>query len=159
MPIRIRWNKGQFLGIMLMFFAACGLYQVVYIAHGQYLADVGSFYAVILVPVGVTLALTFCAVIVYEALAQRKRTARIRKMHGKGQFQGQKIPFYKTMSFIALASTFILFFLFYLVAYAISATSLPALNSFIIAENVGAIGALVVVSLFEQSYAPKKVTY
>ncbi len=134
-------------------------FQTLFIIHGQYLTNVGSIYALMLVPVGVSLALAFSAVMIYEALAQRQRTSRIRQTHGKGKMALERTAFWKTTTFYASVSVFVLFFLLYLAAFVIAIDALEAMQSFIIAENVGAIGTLVIVSLFESQYAPKKVTY
>ncbi|MHA1732070.1 MAG: hypothetical protein ACTSU5_09005 [Promethearchaeota archaeon] len=159
MPIRIRWSKGEFLGLAFVFLGIMMLFQLLFIVHGQYITSVGSIYAIILVPVGVSLSLTFATIIVYEALAQRARTSRIRKTHGKGKMAIERPPFWKTHTFHSCVSVFVLFFLFYLAAFAVTIEYLESMQSFIIAENSGAIGTLVVVSLFESQYAPKKVTY
>ena len=159
MPIRIRWARKEFLGLSFIIFGAVGLFQVLFIAHGQYLSDVGSIYAIVLVPIGVSLALTFSTMILYEALAQRARSARIRRSHGKGKFAEAKTPFWKTRTFYSLVAVAILFSLFYIVGFAIAAEYLEAMQSFVIGENVGAIGTLVIVSVFETQYAPKIRTY
>ncbi|GAB4306222.1 MAG: hypothetical protein Kow0069_02760 [Promethearchaeota archaeon] len=143
----------------LTFFGVLGLFQLAFIAHGQYLSSVGSLYAVILVPIAVTAALTFSTMVFYEGLAQRGRTASIRRSHGKGRARAAAKPFWKTTAFVAVAATCVTFFLLYAATFALAVEHLGTMAAFVMAENVGGIGALLLASFFESQYAPKIRTF
>ncbi|HMF30400.1 MAG TPA: hypothetical protein VKK79_03240 [Candidatus Lokiarchaeia archaeon] len=154
MPLRIKWFQGKYSTILLMFFGIAGLFQAIFIAIGEFASDVGSDYAVTLIPVIVTLCIGFSSGILYEArLQQQKRVQHHRKYQKTlGVFQRNELFLPILVPLIAFAALF--FPTFYLVVLGTT-----PLASFIIAENVGAIGTLVIASVLEKTYAPHANPY
>jgi uncharacterized membrane protein len=154
MPVRIKWFSGKYAGISLMFFGISGMFQSIFIALGQYASSVGSNYALILIPIAVTFCLGYSTGILYEARIQRQQRDQHHRKYRKtagGLMESNLL----LSVLISLGLFAILFFpVFYLVVL-----STTALASFMIAENVGAIGVLVVASILEKAYAPHANPY
>jgi heme exporter protein D len=149
MPVRVRWFKGKHLGVAFIFFGVMGLFQSVFIAHGQYIADVGSTYVVTLIPIVVTLCLGYSASIIYEAKLQRSRQDQFKKGYKK---QTKKGP--RSELLLPLLLPLMLFTAIYAIAFYIAIIESTALSSFLIAENSAGIGVLVISSLLENRIAP-----
>ncbi len=149
MPVRVRWFRGKHLGVSFIFFGIMGLFQSIFIAHGQYIADVGSTYVVTLIPIVVTLCLGYSASIIYEAKLQRSRQDQFKKGYKKLAKKGQRSEL-----LLPLLLPLVIFAAIYAIAFPIAITGNTALSSFLIAENSAGIGVLVICSLFENRIAP-----
>lgn len=150
MPVRVRWLKGKQIGIAMIFFGIAGLFQALLIAHGQYLAYIGSNYVITLVPVTATICMAFAAGIIFEGLLQQQKASQHHRKYQKkfGALQQREILF---PLLILLGSFAALYFAaFYLVILGST-----AVISFVVAENVGSIGVLIIASLLENKFAPK----
>jgi hypothetical protein len=154
MPLRFRWTSKEYLPIALMLFGVCGLFQVLFIFLAQYFLAVGNYIAVILIPIGITIALFFGNIIIFESYAQVERKRVLKK-----QFSKRRSNISRLSKFIhfpiarPLIITFPIFTVLFFISFPISAVLLNNTISFIIAENVGAIACLFVANIIEKSYA------
>ena len=150
MPLKLNWVRGKYLGVTLLFTGAMGLVQaLIIVPFAQYGVDVGSLYVIIMVPIICTFLLTYSAQILYESYAQvpKKRPPRVKKWHDKvRKFLRRELV---RPSFIVIVSFLLLFFIFYGIF-----SGLKSVNSFLIAENVGAIGALILATVLEKRIVP-----
>ncbi|TXT55083.1 MAG: conserved membrane protein of unknown function [Promethearchaeota archaeon] len=154
MPIRIRWLSKDRLGIALMFLGACGLFQVLFIFIAQYLAKVGNYLVLIVIPMGVTLALFFSAIIIYESFIQIKRREKLRSPYKKADTIEKKLI--KFLSFPIVRPILIIigvFTAFYLISFFVSLAFFPNLIAFVLAENIAAVSALLIANYIETRYA------
>ena len=67
MPIRLNWLRGRNFGLGMIFLGVIGLTQVIFIIIAQYGLQIGSADLVTLIPIGVTLALFYSIVIIFES--------------------------------------------------------------------------------------------
>ena len=150
MPLKIHWSQGRYLGISLLFIGVMGLVQaLIVIPFGQYAVDVGSLYVLILIPIVSTILLTYSAQVLYEAYAKspKKRIPRGKKWIVKIRTFLQKELI--RPPFIVILSFLIVFFIFFgIFSY------LESVNTFVIAENVGAIGTLILTVVLEKRIVP-----
>ena len=154
MPIHVRWGQGKQLAIALMYFGGAGLFQAIFIAHGQYVAGVGSTYIVTLLPVVATLCLAFAAGILYEAQLQAARSGQ-----GRRRYQKQDSLLQRHLVLLPMVLCMLCFAGLYFAVFAIAATSNTILSAFTIAENSGAIGVLVIATILEHRIAPNFNAY
>ncbi len=154
MPVRVRWFQGKHLGVGLIFFGIAGLFQAIFIAHGQYVAGVGSTSVVTLVPIVTTMCLAYSAAIIYEAKLQRARQDQFKKGYKKWKKKRQRselaLPLLVPLAFFAAL---------YLIAFSIAILASNALSSFLIAENSAGIGVLLICTLWENRIAPNMKHY
>jgi hypothetical protein len=152
MPLKIRWTQGKYLGVSLIFLAVMGLVQsLVIIPFAQYAVDVGSMYVLILIPIVSTILMTYASQVIYEAYAKspRKRIIRGNKYIVKIRTFLQKELI--RPPFVVIISFLIIFFLVYgIFSY------LESVNTFVIAENVGAISALILSVILEKRIVPEE---
>ena len=154
MPIRIRWIKGKFLGLVLMIIGFCGLFQVIYLFLAQYLFQIGSLFAVIIIPIGTTIGLILTAVIIFESIAEVERRSKI-----KSQFRKKSTKDKKFFSFPItkpLLICFMSFTLIYLLCYFICIIFLNSFQSFLIAENISTISCIFIAHIIERNWAKIK---
>jgi len=152
MPLNIRWKQKDYLGIALMLFGACGIFQAVIIFIAQYALSIGDFLVITLIPIGVTIALFYCSVIIFDSFAQVERRRKIRSQFRK---LSENRRFKKFLLFPIVRPLLILFSIFtaiFLISYFISYLYLTNVISFIIAENIGTFICLLVANLIEKSY-------
>jgi hypothetical protein len=154
MPIRIRWNSKEYFGIALMLLGACGLFQLIFIFVAQYFLSVGNYLAIILIPIGVSMALFFAVIIIFESYSQVERKVKL-----KGQFWKLKAKHAKLSKFFEfpivkpLLIIFVIFSALYFISYAICVIFLDKILSFIVAENLATITCLLVSNYFEKNVA------
>jgi hypothetical protein len=154
MPVRIRWLSKENIGIALMFLGACGLFQVLFIFIAQYLASVGNYLVIIVVPIGATLAIFFSALIIYESFIQIKRREKLRSPFKKMENLDKRLK--KFLSFPVVRPMLIIigvFTVFYLISFLFSLAFFNTIIAFVIAENVAAISALLIANYIETRYA------
>ncbi len=154
MPVRVRWFQGKHLGVGLIFFGIAGLFQAIFIAHGQYIAGVGSTSVVTLVPIVTTICIGYSAAIIYEAKLQRSRQDQFKKGYKKWAKKRQ----HSELS-LPLLVPLLFFTAIYLIAFSIASLGNSALSSFLIAENSAGIGVLLICSLVENRIAPNVKHY
>jgi len=77
MPIRIRWKSKENLGIGLLLLGMSGIIQLLFIFIGQYFLEIGNYYVVILIPIGITVAIFFATMIIFESYAQIERREKL----------------------------------------------------------------------------------
>ncbi|KKM98427.1 hypothetical protein LCGC14_1157980 [marine sediment metagenome] len=153
MPIRIRWKSKEYFGIGLLLLGMCGMLQLFFIFIGQYFLEIGNYFVVILIPLGMTVANFFAAIVIFESFAQVERREKLRS-----QFRKSKIDVSNLEKFLNFPVTkpliivSIIFVSFFFTTFYISATFLPNTISFIVAENTSAIICLLIANLIEKKY-------
>ncbi|TXT59575.1 MAG: conserved membrane protein of unknown function [Promethearchaeota archaeon] len=139
MPIRIRWLSKDYVGVALMLFGACGLFQAIFILIGQVFLGVTNYFVMILIPIGIIIAIFYGTVIIFEGYAQVRRREKLRS-----QFKGrtEKNAFKKFLHFpitkpiLIMSSVFALFFF---ILYLILNIFLEGQLAFVISEISAAI--------------------
>jgi len=91
MPIRIRWKSKENLGIGLLLLGMCGIIQLFFIFIGQYFLEIGNYFVVILIPLGITVALFFATMIIFESYAQVERREKLRSQFRKSKITISKL--------------------------------------------------------------------
>ena len=153
MPIRIRWKSKEYFGIGLLLLGMCGLFQLFFIFIGQFVLAIGNYFVVILVPIGITVALFFAAMIIFESYAQVERREKLRS-----QFRKSKVASTKLQKFLSFPITkpllivFLVFIALFFSTHFICVTFLNNTLSFLIAENFSAIICLLIANLIEKNY-------
>ena len=153
MPVRIRWKSKNYFGIALMFLGACGLFQSLFIIIAQFILRIGNYFAITIIPLAVSLGLTYGAMIIFESIAQVQKRKQLKTQFKKGK---SDIPLTKRiLDFpitIPLLITLIIFSVFFIISYAITITFLDRRLSFIISEPVGVMILLLIANGFEKYY-------
>jgi len=155
MPLKIRWSSKEYSGIVLMLFGVCGLYQTLIIFIAIFLLSVGNYLAIIIIPIGGTLALFYGSMITFESFAQVERKERLRSQFRKSR--SKKHP--KLMAFLdfpvvrPLLIMIITFSIFFFISYAICNAFLDNVLSFIISEFVSVLFCLLIANFLERNYA------
>ncbi|MHA2010410.1 MAG: hypothetical protein ACXABO_14860 [Promethearchaeota archaeon] len=153
MPIRIRWNSKEYFGIGLLLLGMCGMFQFFFIVVGQYFLGIGNYFVVILIPIGITLAMFFAAMIIFESYAQVERREKLRTQFRKTRVDIPKIKrIWEFPLTKPLIITFIVFISFFFVVFYICTSFLTNTVSFLIAENFSAIICLLIANLIEKKY-------
>jgi hypothetical protein len=148
MPIKLNWTRGRNLGLALIFLSIIGLTQVVIIAIAQYGMKIGSRYLVIFIPIGVTLAL-FYSVIIY--MESRTTIAKYRETRPFIQKKAKQLPFAQRINLDLIRPVLVIVITF-AILFGLTVAVTQKLDphvSFVIAENVGAIGAIILASYVE----------
>ncbi|MHA1687986.1 MAG: hypothetical protein ACTSUN_01385, partial [Promethearchaeota archaeon] len=146
MPIRIPWtskDSREYLGIGLMLLGVCGLIQVFIIFIAQYFLSIGNYLVVILVPIGVSVALFFSSLIIFESFAEVERRKKLKdqyRMEKRARTFVMKLLFYPiTRPVLVILFVFLPTFF---ITYAICILFLDNIFSFVIAENLSTIACL-----------------
>jgi hypothetical protein len=153
MPIRIRWKSKEYFGIGLLLLGMCGIFQLFFIFIGQYFLEIGNYFVVILVPLGITLATFYASIIIFESYAQVERREKIRSQFRKSKTYSSKLeqflnfPITKPLIIIFTVFTPIFFISFFICNLFLNNTI-----SFLTAENISAIICLLVANLIEKNY-------
>jgi hypothetical protein len=154
MPIRIRWISKDYFGIGLMLFALSGLFQLFFIFIGQYVLEISNYFVVILIPIGVTIAMFFANMIIFESYAQVKRDTMLRTQFKKARDLRSKVR--KIIDFPVtkpLLITSLIFIGIFFSTYYICTLFLNNALSYLTAENVGALVCLLIANFIEKNYA------
>ncbi|MFX1409650.1 MAG: hypothetical protein ACFFA6_04815 [Promethearchaeota archaeon] len=157
MPIRIRWISKEHFGIAMLLLGMCGMFQVFFIFIAQYLLGIGNYFVVILIPIGITVALFFSTIIIFESYAQVERREKLRS-----QFQKSKKKRSKLRRFLAfpitkpLLITCVIFIAMFFSSYFICVLFLNQALAFLTAENFSAVICLLIANLIEKKYARVK---
>jgi len=153
MPIRIRWKSKENLGIGLLLLGMCGIIQLFFIFIGQYYLEIGNYFVVILIPLGITVAIFFATMIIFESYAQIERREKLRSQFRKSKINLSKLK--KILNFPItkpLVIVFAVFSSFFFITFFISNSFLDNTFSFIIAENLSAVVCLLIANFIEKSY-------
>ncbi len=153
MPIKIRWKSKEYLGIGMLLLGMCGIIQLFFIFIGQYFLEIGSYFVVILIPIGITVAIFFASMIIFESYAQIERREKLRTQFRKTKNQltllKRILNFPITKPLVIVFSVFTVFFF---ITFFICIVFLDNTFSFIIAENLSAVACLLIANLVEKSY-------
>ena len=91
MPLRFRWGSKENLPIAFTFFGLCGFFQVLFIFIAQYLLSIGNFLVIIIIPLGVTIALFYATIVIYESFAQVDRSRKLKNQFRKSKKQSRRL--------------------------------------------------------------------
>jgi len=153
MPIRIRWKSKEYFGIALLLLGMCGLLQLFFIYIGQYFLAIGNYFVVILLPIGITWAIFYASIIIFESYAQVERREKLRSQFRKSKTYSSKLqqflnfPITKPLLIIFAIFTPIFFITFFICTLFLNYTI-----SFLTAENISAIICLLIANLIEKNY-------
>ncbi|MHA2280355.1 MAG: hypothetical protein ACXAC5_05855 [Promethearchaeota archaeon] len=153
MPIRVRWKSKEYLGIGLLLLGMCGIIQLFFIFIGQYFLEIGNYFVVILIPIGITVALFFAAMIIFESYAQIERREKLRTQFRKSKIDITKLN--KFLNFPIAKPLIIVFAVFnssFFITFFICTIFLDNTFSFIVAENLSAVICLITANLVEKRY-------
>ncbi|MFW9880196.1 MAG: hypothetical protein ACFFG0_44550 [Candidatus Thorarchaeota archaeon] len=157
MPIRIRWKSKEYIGIALLLLGMCGIIQLFFISIGQYFLAIGNYFVVILVPIGITLAMFYASIIIFESYAQVERREKLRSQFRKSKTYSSRLkqflnfPITKPLIIVFAIFTPIFFMSFFICTLFMNNTI-----SFLTAENTSAIICLLVANLIEKKYGRVK---
>ena len=152
MPLNIRWSQKDYLSIALMLFGACGIFQVVIIFIAQYFLSIGNILVIVLIPIGVTVALFYCSIIIFDSFAQVERRRKIKSQFQKSSYYTKLKKFLYFPIIRPLLIIFTIFIAIFLASFSISFFYLNNTLSLIIAENLATFVCLLVANLIEKSY-------
>jgi hypothetical protein len=153
MPIRVRWTTKDYFPFALMLLGACGMFQVLFIFLAQYLLNVGNIYVVILIPTGVSIALFFGSMIVFESYAQVERKRQLKARFQKNQDRTSN--FERFLYFPVVRPLLIMFTVFagiFFVSYFFCTTFLTKPLAFLVAETFAAVICLLIANFIEKRY-------
>jgi len=154
MPLRIRWTSKEYIGVALMLLGACGIFQTIFIFVAIFALSIGNYLVVILVPIGVTIALYYGALIAFESFAQVERRAKLRTQYKK---KSQKRPLLRSILDFPISKPllvlFVLFTVFFLITYLVTNSFMDNIISFIITEFVSTLLCLLIANYLERAYA------
>jgi hypothetical protein len=153
MPIRIRWKLKEYRGIGLLLLGMSGIIQLFFIFIGQYFLEIGNYFVVILIPIGITVAIFFATMIIFESYAQIERREKLRTQFSKSKINGKKLT--KVLNFPVtkpLLIVFAVFSSFFFITFFICILFLDNTFSFIIAENLSAVMCLLIANFVEKNY-------
>lgn len=153
MPIRVRWKSKEYIGIGLLLLGMCGVLQLLLIIIGQYLLGIGNYFVIILIPIGMTLAIFYAAIIIFESYAQVARREKLRS-----QFRKSKVEISRIKQFLNFPITkpliiiVVVFFPIFFISFYVCTLFMNNTISFLTAENISAIICLLVANFIEKSY-------
>ena len=154
MPLRIRWLSEEFFGIALLLLGMCGMFQLFFIFIGQYLLSIGNYFVVILIPIGITVALFFSTIIIFESYAQVERREKLKSQFKKSRGKRSKLRIFLDFPITKpLLITCIIFLATFFSSYYICVLFLNNAVSFLTAENLSAVICLLIANLIEKKYA------
>ncbi|MFX1492850.1 MAG: hypothetical protein ACFFBZ_01065 [Promethearchaeota archaeon] len=157
MPIRVRWRTKEYIQFAFLIFGACGFFQILFIFIAQYLLSVGSYYVVILIPIGATVALYFGAIIIFEAYAQIERKQKLKTQFQKSRVYSSTLKRILNFPIVRpLLIMFLFFTIFFFISYYICLIYLDNTFSFLVAENFSAFICLLIANLIEKRYGKVK---
>ena len=153
MPIRIRWKSKEYFGIALLLLGMCGLLQLFFIYIGQYFLAIGNYFVVILLPLGITWAIFYASMIIFESYAQVERREKLRSQFRKSKTYSSR--FKQILDFPITKPLIIIFAIFtpiFFITFFICTLFLNNTISFLTAENISAIICLLIANLIEKNY-------
>jgi len=154
MPLRIRWLSKEFFGIALLLLGMCGMFQLFFIFIGQYLLNIGNYFVVILIPIGITVALFFSTIIIFESYAQVERREKLKSQFKKSRGKRSKLRIFLDFPITKpLLITCIIFLATFFSLYYICVLFLNNAVSFLTSENLSAVICLLIANLIEKKYA------
>lgn len=160
MPLKVNWLRGRYFGLMLFYLGLCGLCQsLIIMPIGQYVMQIGSIYVLLLLPIGVSIAMTFSSQIIYEIHA-KNQVRKLKKYKPKKNSSSTiQLPFNISLDkdvFRPIIIVILGFLIIFAFSYSIISSSIEAVNAFVIAENIGAIGVLIIATIMESQLNPSK---
>jgi len=160
MPIKLMWMRGKNLGLGLIFLGVMTLLQVLFILIAQYALNIGSIFAVVLIPIGVIVATFYATLVIFESKTEMSQyRGKIQKRQFKSKKRATnknkikeiigKVNWVYARPILTISGVFIVgFWLTYLILFSLFENQTIV---YIIAENVGAILSLVFATYVETS--------
>ncbi|MHA1475577.1 MAG: hypothetical protein ACTSQ5_10360 [Promethearchaeota archaeon] len=160
MPIKLMWLKGRNFGLALIFLGVMTLLQVLFILIAQYALNIGSIFAVILIPIGVIVATFYSTLVIFESkTAMSQDRGNFQKRHQKSRKKAasknkikeiiNKINWMYARPLLIITGVFIGgFWLTYLILFSLFEDKTIV---YVIAENIGAVLSLIVATYIETS--------
>ncbi len=114
MPIRLNWLRGRNFGLGMIFLGVIGLTQVIFIIIAQYGLQIGSADLVTLIPIGVTLALFYSIVIIFESntfMTKYRETRSYGSKKNKEEEVSRAIIWIFARPIVIVVVVFVIFFL------------------------------------------------
>ena len=160
MPIKLMWLKGRNFGLALIFLGVMTLLQVLFILIAQYALNIGSIFAVVLIPIGVIIATFYATLVIFESRTEmsqyrgnfQKRYQKKRKKNSKINKIKEivdKVNWVYARPLLIISGIFFGgFWLTYLILFSLFEDRTIV---YVIAENVGAILSLVTATYIETS--------
>ncbi len=154
------WLKGRNFGLALIFLGVMTLLQVLFILIAQYALNIGSIFAVILIPIGVIVATFYSSLVIFESKTEMSQyRGNFQKRHQKSRKKAasknkikeviNKINWMYARPLLIIAGVFIGgFWLTYLILFSLFEDQTIV---YVIAENIGAVLSLVVATYIETS--------
>ncbi|MHA1510534.1 MAG: hypothetical protein ACTSRX_02315 [Promethearchaeota archaeon] len=160
MPIKLMWLKGRNFGLALIFLGVMTLLQVLFILIAQYALNIGSIFAVILIPIGVIVATFYSTLVIFESKTEMSQyRGNFQKRHQKSRKKAasknkikeiiNKINWMYARPLLIITGVFIGgFWLTYLILFSLFEDKTIV---YVIAENIGAVLSLIVATYIETS--------
>jgi len=153
--IKLNWLRGKNLGLALSYLGTMGLVQVFFIFIAQYSMQIGSKPLTILIPIVVIIATTYSIIVTFESRTSmsqyRSKRATKHKKKKKGKISDPIIEWMKNpvvAPALMISGVFAgIFFLCWLILF----SWVNSATVFVIADNLGAAGALIFATLIEHS--------
>jgi hypothetical protein len=115
--------------------------------------EIGNYFVVILVPLGITLATFYASIIIFESYAQVERREKIRSQFRKSKTYSSKLEQFLNFPITKpLIIIFAVFTPFFFITFYICILFLNNTISFLTAENISAIICLLIANLIEKKY-------
>ncbi len=157
--IKLQWLRGKSLGLAMMYLGIMGIFQLLFVALGQYAMQVGSHPITILVPIAVIITTFYCVLVNFEShttMNEFRNTHKFKHSKKKGKVKKSFSDMFKNIYvrpvLVVMVSFGGLFFLSWLLLFALIDKSWVL---FIVTENVGAIGVIIVTTLLENATGKK----
>jgi len=154
------WLKGRNFGLALIFLGVMTLLQVLFILIAQYALNIGSIFAVILIPIGVIVATFYSTLVIFESKTEMSQyRGNFQKRHQKSRKKAasknkikeiiNKINWMYARPLLIITGVFIGgFWLTYLILFSLFEDKTIV---YVIAENIGAVLSLIVATYIETS--------
>ncbi len=154
------WLKGRNFGLALIFLGVMTLLQVLFILIAQYALNIGSIFAVVLIPIGVIVATFYSTLVIFESKTemsqyrghfQKRQQKSRKKASSKNKVKEiiNKINWMYARPLLIIAGVFIVgFWLTYLILFSLFEDQTIV---YVIAENIGAVSSLVIATYIETS--------
>ena len=148
MPIKLNWTRGRNLGLALIYLSLVGFIQVIFIIIAQYAMKVGAQAIVVFVPLGVTLALFYSIIIIFES---KTSISKYREARTYLQKKKNQAPILERINW-SLVRPFVMTIIVFGALFGISIAASQELEptiSYVISSNIGAIGSLLFAAYIE----------
>ena len=156
--IKLNWLKGKSFGLAIFYLGAMGLFQICFIALAQYGMKVGSRPITILVPIAVILATFYCVLAIFESNTSMNeyRSSHTLKHSKYAKNKGflsklTKNIYFRPIFYVVIIFSGLFFFTWLIIFGFIEQNWIV----FIIADNLAAIGVIIITTYSEKATGRK----